>query len=97
MAFEIGDAVIVIENTYYTYTRGGQTGTIRTIRKDGEYCIAWDNDYWPNKKYAESWPIKEKHIELFETNAIPRTKLERKCRNLWNSSKYVQNNPTMAY
>jgi len=48
---------------------------------------------------SEIWKVYRFILEdrLGENTSVSRTKLEKKCRKLWNNSNWVKNNPSRAY
>ena len=48
---------------------------------------------------SERWKIKRFILEdrVEENTSVPRTKLEKKCRKLWNNSNWVKADPSRAY
>ena len=89
----------------YYPTHKDYTGVIANIRGVGGDCwgtiiITWFlNDTLEDEivRYQEFFPRRLSHYELPSNDQTKQTKLEKKCRKLWNNSKYVKNNPTLAY
>jgi len=102
--FQVGDYVEVLKGSGYFITNGGQRGTIRQISGNATY-LTWDpenKDYFNSRaaslESASRWSINSNHLKLV-TPAIPDglTPVQRKCKKLWNESKYVQKYPAQGY
>lgn len=79
----------------------GEIQSLDTFDQSCQSCpdILWYTDDTFEEQIAND-TFFIRRLTLYEptlTNTTPRTKLEKKCRKLWNNSKYIQNNPHLAY
>lgn len=103
MNFNIGDRVIAKGPCANNSEVIGLHGTIVAIQEHF-FGVEWDEERSSFHFLGDiceerrGWwvPINDP-ISLYEDATPHTTKVERKCKKLWNNSKFVQNNPKLAY